>query len=345
MRRIRTATIGLLAVFLLFGDAFAPGTLEAQAAVSRYRSQWLRYMQSRMQFGIRAGRITMTTSRSGSFSSSWTPGKNGHKEKLSVKSDWRSGNTTLNYESVAPETSLKMTASNTGFFRIVREPGEKGEKTVPSEFVQDRAGGYTLTYGEGDAKTIVKAPTIWRLLLAHREPCEKYVLPSLELLFKKTNLGDEADKIEKELLAAAKAGKLPNRREWDELVKQLGDDSYARRQAADRRLRAFGPPVAAYLRSLNRKKLDAEQQMRIHRILESFAVQVDDETPADRAEMMLGDPMIWLILMERDDEKTRVLAAGQLERLLGRPIDFDPKAKKAKRKEQVKYLRKEIAEE
>jgi hypothetical protein len=59
-------------------------------------------------------------------------------------------------------------------------------------------------------------------------------------------------------------------KELDDLIRQLGDDSYAARQRATRELQSMGPPIKPQLEEALKQNLDPEQQYRLKRILESF---------------------------------------------------------------------------
>ena len=338
MHLARHATIRL-SLLVLLAVALVPRGVEAQVKIE---SHWLRYVKSRLQLGVRSGRITIQVRQSGSFQSPWSTDSQGRKEQLTIQHDHFSDEASLAYQRVSPDEKLAVSAATNGRVAIQREPGERG-KIVPSEFVQPPAGPLTLTFGKDGEKTTIQTPTIWHLLLAHRETCERYVLPNLMILQPDWKLAEQADQLEKELLRTAREEKLPDRGEWAELVEQLGDEHYARRESADRRLRALGRPVIGYLRSLDRKTLDAEQQYRVHRIIQSLADALNEESTRETALDLLTDRTIWLTLMERDAETTRQTAAKHLEQLLERPIAFDPAADEATRRRQVDALRKEFA--
>jgi hypothetical protein len=180
------------------------------------------------------------------------------------------------------------------------------------------------------------------LLLLEPEPARKYLIPILELLRPDWRLGDKAVEIEEELLQSASTGQLPDRHRWDALVRQLGDDRFARREAADRELRAAGPAVMPYLERLDFAKLEPEQQARVKRILSELAQDVDDDTVPQVAIGLSMEPIVWLGLLSRSDEGTRRQAAVELSILLGGPVDFDPAAAPAVRQVQITRLRARI---
>lgn len=328
-----------LPLMFLLAAALVPRVAEAQVQVE---SHWLRYVKTRLQLGVRSGRITIHVRQSGSFQSPWSTDSQGRREQLSIQHDHFSDEASLTYQRVSPDEKLTLSAATNGRVAIQREPGDRGE-IAPSDFVQPPAGPLILTFGKDGEKTTIEAPTMWHLLLAHREACEQYVLPGLLILQPDWTLAQQADALEKELLRTAREEKLPDQSKWAELVEQLGDEQYARREAADRRLRELGRPVIGYLRNLDKKNLDAEQQIRVHRIVQSLADAWNEESTRDRAIDLVTDRTIWLILLDRDEPATRETAAKHLEQLLERPIAFDPAADEATRRRQIDALRKELA--
>ncbi len=155
-------------------------------------------------------------------------------------------------------------------------------------------------------------------------------------------LAQTADSVEGELLKLAKAGKLPERGRWNRLIEQLGDEQYARREAADRLLRQEGPAVASSLEQLDFDQLDAEQQFRVRRIVASFRGRIATDAPDQIAAMLFPEPLIWLAFLDRPEKTTRTAAAKQLAALLGEPIDVDPAADPATQGKQRGQLRTKI---
>ena len=125
---------------------------------------------------------------------------------------------------------------------------------------------------------------------------------------------------------------------------QLGDESFAKREAADRALRTGNAGAIAYLRQLDVSQLDTEQQFRVGRILEALAVQNGDDSVDQVAATLATDPALWLALLARPDPSTRRTAARELARLLGQSIPVDPAADPDSQKAQREQLRARIAE-
>ncbi|MBN1589392.1 MAG: hypothetical protein JW888_07750 [Pirellulales bacterium] len=333
------STIGIL-ILLLFGMVVWGRSTDAQQAQSE--SRWLVFARSRVQFGIHSGRVVFTMLLPRGFVSPWSTDQLGGKEQIAIVHSSETGASEFTYRQLSPKRKLTITAKANGRLAIRQEPGDRG-KTVPSEFLQEPSQPLVLTFGKDAEKKTLTAPTLWHLLLEHPDPCKQYVLPDLERLRPDWKLLDQAQAVEKALLAAARLGKLPDRQHWAALVAQLADERFTRREAADRQLRAIGRQVLPYLRDLDREKLDVEQQYRIHRIVESLSDTLTDETPRQTANSMLGDPTIWIVLLGRDSQSTREVAAKYLERLLESPIDFDPAADAPTRRRQIEALRKRIA--
>ena len=117
-----------------------------------------------------------------------------------------------------------------------------------------------------------------------------------------------------------------------------------------RRARAW---IAWPLRQLDPHELDAEQQLRIQRIVGAF-FDAHASSPAQRniigrevsrfdvqqiVVQLAGDPAAWLVLLKHPDESIRRTAARQLMALLGEPIAVDPAADPETQKSQRKQLR------
>ena len=151
--------------------------------------------------------------------------------------------------------------------------------------------------------------------------------------------------METQLVTLAAQNTPARQSRWAELVGQLANDRYAKREAADRQLRAGGPAAIHYLEELDTAKLDEEQQSRIRRILRSLPGQRKHaDTPEDVADALLDDPGVWLALLDRPVLATRRAAWGRLTLLLGRPVAVDPAADPASQKLARDALRARIDE-
>jgi len=225
--------------------------------------------------------------------------------------------------------------------RIQRRP--RGEADfAPVEFEQPDEGPLRLVVEQPCQKRVVRAPSLWHLLVKEPQACREHLIPLLTLLDGHSNLEGKANELESLLLRGAATGEPPDPTRWATLIEQLGDDRFARREAADRELRALGRVVLTYLRRLDRGRLDAEQQYRIERIVDHLSQDVTSDTVEDVAPWLAGDAVVWLDLLARDDESIRRLAAQRLKALLGEAIAVDPAADAATRAEQIERLRARI---
>ena len=106
---------------------------------------------------------------------------------------------------------------------------------------------------------------------------------------------------EEELVKMSATAQKPDRRQWAVWVDQLSDPVYRHREKADEKLRQAGPVVLGYLTRLDMRRLDAEQQIRIRRMVRDLSAQQGEDTPQSIAAMLIGDPFVWLALLERGD--------------------------------------------
>lgn len=284
-----------------------------------------------MQFNIVSGRIQVSSSQFINVS-------NG-SERLSIRPD--GAQSVVEYEATLPDELFRFEVKDPNRIHVRREP--RGKSTFEAaDFLQAPAQPLTLTVTGSGKTAVYQADGLWQLLLLEPDVCRKHLVPMLELLRPDWRLANKAVEIEEELLLSASSGQLPDRRRWDELVRQLGDERFARRQAADRELRAAGPAVMAYLGRLDFAKLQPEQQARVRRILAELSQDVDDDTVSQVAVGLAIEPAVWVGLLSRPAEGVRRQAAAELSILLGGPIDFDPMADLAVRQAQIERIRARI---
>ncbi len=202
----------------------------------------------------------------------------------------------------------------------------------------------TLTLGAGAGQQVLRAPDFWQLWIARPEECRQHLIPLLEMLRPSWRLAETAGQMEKNLLRLAIADSASDRVRWAALLEQLADDRFANREAADRGLRAGGVAALGYLRQLDFKRLDAEQQFRVVRIIEALAPPDNADTAEQVARLLASEPAVWLALLGRPDLITRQAAARQLTMLLGETIPVDPAAEPGSQKDQREKLRTRIGE-
>ncbi len=325
---IAAALAGLLCPAAAMADTPAPTPILAQMTRNGY-----------LHFNVSSDCITLTGRRYGSVNSSSRAFGRVEKLKMQVSS----GTPSLTYERTTSKERLIVEVTGSQQFRI-RRTGLEGSKIVAIDFSQVPGRPTTLALGPEGQQEVYRASGLWQLLITQRPLCHEHLIPVLQLLRRDWKLAEVSEGVEVELLRLAAEGKTPDCRTWAALVEQLADDRFSKREEADRRLRAAGSVVLAYLRQLDFAQLDAEQQQRVRRIIGALSKQTGDDLPKDVAQRLLADRIVWLALLSREDESTRRHAVGQLSALLGEPIAFDPAADQAVRETQIEKLRGRIAE-
>lgn len=293
-----------------------------------FRAEWLR-------FGISSGRLIPTGAR-GINVSTRSEGAQ-PRERLAIRIGL--ADSAIHYE--LHETDQELLLDISGRHRLVFRRTPKGEANVAAvQYEQPAQGPVVLRLGTGAAQKVYQAPSLWHLLIEHREVCRQYLLPLLRLVYRQRDLEKTAAEIENALLVLARERRLPDKEQWTHWVAQLADPEFATREAADRQLRRAGPMVVPFLEQLDPSRLDAEQRHRIRRIIAALSESPHStDTPEHVATWLAGDPNVWLALLAHPDEGVRRLAADQLAGLLGEPVGFDPSASPDTRARQIEQLR------
>jgi hypothetical protein len=332
MRAVRTITVVL--PWLVF---WAFRTAEAQEMT--LMSQWMQGSTPLLRFAVVEGRFVPRCWQPVNFPLQ-TRKNSGSNESFQLICE--SGQTKLTYQRIKKEEDLKIEAEG-GTVRIRREP--KGNASFPAvEFRQVPNEKITLTVGAGDSKQIFRADDSWRLFLAYPKECREHLSPLLAFLRPNWKAAETAAAVEAKLLQEIGGDTAAQRARWAELIIQLGDDRFARREAADRALRASGTAVLGFLHQLDADRLDAEQRFRIRRIIGALNEQFQEDSPDEIASLLAADPEVWLILLERPEAAVRKAAARNLALLLGLTIDIDPAADPATQKAKREHLREKIRE-
>jgi hypothetical protein len=322
---LAAALVGLT----LAGSVHAQDTLLQQ--LSRSDSSWLR-------FNLVNGRVSLRCARMGGLETS-NNGKD-RKETINIQDD--NSQSKLNYELTTKEERLTLTATATVDKMLIRrEPLGKAAFT-PIEFTQAPGEKITLTLGAGAEKRTFQSPDIWRLMIAQPKVCKEQLFPLLDMVHSGWKFSEIATGVEEKLLQSAGKDVAPDHKRWDKLIELLGDERFAKREAADRALRAEGLAAVGYLRQLDFGKLDAEQQFRVGKILDAFTGINGDDSTDEIATSLAADPSVWLDLLSRPEPATRKATAAQLAILLGEPIDVDPAADPDSQKEKREQLKARI---
>jgi hypothetical protein len=320
-------------IMILFGSAAARAQdRNAMPTLNQaIRSRWL-------QFSIVGGRITLDGSQVGNININ--PNTLSQREQLSIRVD--NGESAMTYEWSNAKEQLNIDVSGGNRVHLRRAP-KKDAETAAVDFTQKPLEKAVFTLETAGNKQVFTAAGVWHLFILYPQESRKYLAPLAQTLQPNWKLAELADSVENELLRNAENHVTTlDRSNWARWVAQLGDDNFARRQAADRALRSADPVVLVYLQQLDLNRLDAEQQFRIRRIIEALSQKINDDSAAQVASWLAGDPSIWLALLGRPDASTRRIAAKQLAALLEGPIPVDPEADPASQKTQFEQLRARI---
>jgi len=292
--------------------------------------------QGVVQFAVSSGRIAVRGLREVNFRHSG-PMAGGRGESLSIRVT--GAEPLVKYEITTATQRFRLDASAGNLLLLRRLPEGERSTLVPTEFRQGPNEPVTLTVGPQGREHVYRARTIWHLFLQEPAAAREHLAPLLKILFREIDFADMAKEIESTLIRTAETGSPPDQRQWGEWVRQLGDPSFAKREEADRRLRELGRIAATYLQQFDQDRLDAEQKHRVRRILSAISSTSAEESPAQVATWLSGDPAAWLALLAREEESTRRVALKRLEAVLGEPLAFDPKADAPTRRKQLEAVR------
>ncbi len=223
---------------------------------------------------------------------------------------------------------------------IQRRP-RSGSDLAGVQYRQPERGAVTLEIEQHGRTQQIVAADFWRLFLADPELCGQHLIPILQAMRPDWQLDVLGERVEQALLTKAAKGSILDRQRLDNLVQQLGDREFQRRQAADRELRVMGQQVVGYLSRLDQENLTTEQRIRLQRIRHRLEV-TDSDSPQRVATWLIDDPATWISLLQREDAELRLAAASHLGKILGRPPDFDALAAAPDRARQLARLQDEF---
>jgi len=281
--------------------------------------------------------VTLTDTPLGRQSTITSSGPStGVKETLSFSARGP-GTAWLHYEYADDKQRIFVDVERSRRVTIERVP-HPGSQLATVRFRQPERGKITLVVERDEHPYKAVADSFWHLALANPEAFRDYLAPILQSLRPDWRLERMAARVEAALFDAARQGQLPDVVRMEELVTQLRHSEFLRRQSAERQLRELGQSAFAYLNGLDERALDVEQRTRIRHIKKSLRVD-DRDTPARVAAWLVRDIGVWLALLEREEERKRIVAARHLASLSGQAITFDPSAGEIERRRQIGRLR------
>ncbi len=260
----------------------------------------------------------------------------GTRESLSLQVD--DGVPSLNYELLSSNTRIRIEV-NCGNHVIVQQNSLDDSRHITYE--QPAEGRVVFEVDASGERQTYTAQNLWELILAEPTACQTHLLPLLNLMRPNWQLVKRAAQLESALVRAAKSELSLDQQKLDDLVKQLGSRRFKQRHVADRKLRASGQVILAYLDRLDESHLDGEQRRRIRNIKRDLVFSGED-TPERVAMWLIDSPSVWLILMDRPTASTRETATKHLARITDRPIEFSTDASAKERRELISQLRSEL---
>lgn len=122
-------------------------------------------------------------------------------------------------------------------------------------------------------------------------------------------------------------------------IEELGSETFAVRQAAERKLLEGARRSVLLLDKLDTQKLDPEQQLRMRRILERVGQPDDTMVTEAFVAGFVEDVKVWAKVLESPEGEERQLAIAKLRELTQTAWEFDPMADEASRKKALALMR------
>jgi hypothetical protein len=322
---------------VLCGLAFS-ASVQGQNLLKHQMHPLLQSQLRFLQFRVVMGRIEVTTDDP--IRNFGTSSKQGETtERLSI--EFGTDTLSLDYTLSMPQGDFSVRVVDSREV-IVRKNPAPGQKQLPVLFVQPREGLMQLIVGSGETAREVRAHSLWQIMLAEPEICRTELTPLLQLLRPTWKLHDTFAELETSLVTWNAPSSAISGEAIQTLVTDLGGETFAEREMAERQLTAVGSQVVTWLRRLDLANLDAEQRFRIRRIMDDFGDAQTEDTSNFAVRWLAVDPQTWALLLNRDDMKLRQLALEKLTKLVNRPIQFDPTADDTTRQKQWAEVLKQV---
>ncbi len=242
----------------------------------------------------------------------------------------------VHYELVADGTSWTIDMIEGKEVTIERRVGD----VEITQLRQPRSGNISLLVQDTSGQRYYSAKSFWHLMLRYPS-CREQLFSLVHFVRPGLRLDVSLEQLQAQLIQMAKFERPVSRDRVIELVRQMSSDQFADRQAADRKLRQIGLSAFPFLERLNMGRLEAEQRMRIKRMMREITWQRSD-SPGRVAEWLVNDPSVWLALLTSNEEEVRAIAKAQLSRVYGQEFEFDLTADETTRQRQAEVLRNEF---
>jgi len=174
----------------------------------------------------------------------------------------------------------------------------------------------------------------------HPAHLNRYVRPMLEAFAPQPQLFMVSDAIGSQVFPEVYGADEATRQRISALIRQLADESFAKRQRAAQELEGLGTAALAELAQVDRARLDPEQATRIDVILAKLRPSFDVD-----ASKLRSDPGFLLDCMMSANPALRKAAWQQLQKATGREIAFGDPSDENERTRQVYALRRQLMPE
>ena len=238
-------------------------------------------------------------------------------------------------------TSLMTSPGNINFARSIETPN--GEYTI--QFIQRaatavesaRATLFVQALHEPEAKAMLVSESFSAFARSHPTELTQNVRPMLEAFGPQPHLFAVSDELGAAVFPEAYRSDVAAQQRIAELVKQLGDESFAKRKQAGEELEKLGTQAVTELALLDRAKLDPEQAARVDAILTKtrpgFTIEADK---------LRSDVGFLLDCVMSPTPQLRKAALERLQKVTGRTIALDDAAGEEQRVREVYKLRGEL---
>lgn len=235
-------------------------------------------------------------------------------------------------------TSLKTTPGRVNFARSIETSG--GEYMI--QFLQNPATTqepaktslFVQALHEPEAKATLVSESFSAFARSHPAELTQNVRPMLEAFGPQPHLFAVSDELGAAVFPEVYRADAATQQRIAVLVKQLGDESFAKRKQAGEELEKLGTQAGTELALLDRAKLDPEQGARVDAILTKTRPPFTVE-----ANKLRSDVGFLLDCLMSQTPQLRKVALERLQKVTGQTVAFDDGASEEQRVQQVYKLR------